>query len=33
MLDLIFTVGNYQMVALALNSFDAELDPGVPDVL
>jgi 4-carboxymuconolactone decarboxylase len=33
MLDLVFTVGHYKAVAMALNSFGVELDDGVPDVL
>jgi 4-carboxymuconolactone decarboxylase len=30
LLDVIFTVGNYHVVAFALNSCGVELDPGVP---
>jgi 4-carboxymuconolactone decarboxylase len=30
MMDVVFTVGNYHVVAMALNSFGVELDDGVP---
>ena len=30
MMDVVFTVGNYHVVAMALNSFGVELDAGVP---
>lgn len=30
MMDFVFTVGQYAMLALALNSFGVERDPGVP---
>lgn len=30
MMDIVFTVGNYTLVAMALNSFGVPLDPGVP---
>lgn len=33
LLDIVFTVGNYHLVSFALNTFDVELDEGVPDVL
>ena len=31
MMDLVFTVGQYNMLSMALNSFGVQLDPGVPD--
>jgi 4-carboxymuconolactone decarboxylase len=31
MLDLIFTIGNYALLAMAFNTFGLELDPGVSD--
>ena len=30
MMDIVFTVGNYTLVAMALNSFGVPLDAGVP---
>jgi 4-carboxymuconolactone decarboxylase len=33
LLDVIFTVGNYHVVAFALNSCGVELDPGVPPAM
>lgn len=30
-MDLVFTVGQYNMLSMALNSFGVQLDPGVPD--
>lgn len=30
-MDLVFTVGQYNMVSMALNTFGVQLDPGVPD--
>ncbi len=33
MLDLIFTVGNYHLVSMALNSCGVQLDDGIPDTL
>ena len=33
MLDVIFTVGNYHLVSMALNSCGVELDEGIPDTL
>ena len=33
MLDVIFTVGNYHLVSMALNSCGVELDEGIPDAL
>jgi hypothetical protein len=29
MMDLIFTVGNYNLVCMALNSLGVQLDPGL----
>lgn len=31
MMDLVFTVGQYNLVSMALNSFGVQLDKGVPD--
>ena len=31
MMDLVFTVGQYNLVSMALNSFGVQLDAGVPD--
>ena len=31
MMDLVFTVGQYNLVSMALNSFGVQLDEGVPD--
>ena len=31
MMDLVFTVGQYNLVSMALNSFGVQLDDGVPD--
>lgn len=31
MMDLVFTVGQYNMLSMALNTFGVQLDPGVPD--
>jgi 4-carboxymuconolactone decarboxylase len=31
LLDLVFTVGGYSMLAMALNTFGVELEPGLPD--
>lgn len=31
LMDLVFTVGAYGMLAVALNTFGVKLDPGVPD--
>lgn len=31
MMDLVFTVGQYNLVCMALNSFGVQLDDGVPD--
>jgi 4-carboxymuconolactone decarboxylase len=33
LLDLVFTIGHYHLVAFALNACRVELDAGVPDVL
>jgi alkylhydroperoxidase family enzyme len=33
MLDVIFTVGNYHLVSMALNSCGVDLDDGIPDTL
>jgi alkylhydroperoxidase family enzyme len=33
LLDVIFTVGNYHVVAFALNSCGVQLDPGVPSAM
>jgi alkylhydroperoxidase family enzyme len=33
MLDVIFTVGNYHLVSMALNSCGVQLDEGIPDTL
>jgi 4-carboxymuconolactone decarboxylase len=33
MLDVIFTVGNYHLVSMALNSCGVQLDDGIPDTL
>ena len=33
LLDLIFTVGNYHLVSMALNSCGVQLDEGIPDML
>lgn len=33
MLDVIFTVGNYHLVSMALNSCGVVLDEGIPDTL
>jgi len=30
MMDLVFTVGQYQLVSMALNTFGVQLDPGLP---
>ncbi|MEU9288587.1 carboxymuconolactone decarboxylase family protein [Streptomyces sp. NPDC048275] len=30
LMDLVFTVGTYGVVAMALNTFEVELDPGLP---
>ena len=30
MMDLVFTVGQYNLVSMALNSFGVQLDDGVP---
>jgi alkylhydroperoxidase family enzyme len=31
LMDLVFTVGQYNLVSMALNSFGVQLDQGVPD--
>ncbi|ELP61595.1 carboxymuconolactone decarboxylase family protein [Streptomyces turgidiscabies] len=31
LMDLVFTVGTYGVLATALNTFEVELDPGIPD--
>jgi AhpD family alkylhydroperoxidase len=31
LMDLVFTVGAYGLLAMAFNTFDVELDPGLPD--
>ncbi|WP_405813258.1 carboxymuconolactone decarboxylase family protein [Streptomyces sp. NBC_01390] len=31
LMDLVFTVGTYGALATALNTFEVELDPGIPD--
>lgn len=31
LLDLVFTVGAYGLLAMAFNTFEVELDPGLPD--
>ena len=31
LMDLVFTVGTYGVLATAFNTFDVELDPGIPD--
>jgi hypothetical protein len=31
MMDLVFTVGQYNLVSMALNSFGVQLDDDVPD--
>jgi AhpD family alkylhydroperoxidase len=31
LMDLVFTVGNYGLLAMAFNTFGVELDPGLPD--
>ena len=31
LIDLVFTVGQYNLVSMALNSFGVQLDQGVPD--
>jgi AhpD family alkylhydroperoxidase len=31
LLDLVFTIGNYALLAMAFNTFGVELDPGVSD--
>lgn len=31
LLDLVFTVGTYGVLATAFNTFEVELDPGIPD--
>jgi alkylhydroperoxidase family enzyme len=33
MLDVVFTVGNYHLVSMVLNSCGVELDDGIPDTL
>ena len=32
MMDLVFTVGQYQLVSMALNTFGVQLDPGLPSM-
>jgi alkylhydroperoxidase family enzyme len=33
LLDIVFTVGQYHLVSMALNTFGVQLDEGIPDVL
>lgn len=32
MMDIVFTVGQYNLVSMALNSFGVQADPGLPDM-